>query len=117
MGKKKPIASDLSAAKVGDKIRFVEERLAYTIQARGKRYLVCTKPFNAQHTVLYTVVDLQKQIRGTENLVFGMGAETRKQCQEMIERLEGKGIDEGAWHTEISYRNRIPLRVKKVNSA
>lgn len=51
--------------------------------------------------------DLQQQIRGTENLIFGMGAETQEQCQCMLQRLQ-------AGETEVSYRNRIPLDVAKV---
>jgi hypothetical protein len=97
-------------AKPGDKVRFVEERQAYTIQARSKRYLVCTKPFNPKRTVLYTVVDLEKAIRGTENLIFGAGAETVELCEEMIARLEGHT----EWRTEISHRNFIPLKVEAV---
>lgn len=92
------------AATVGDKVRFAEERQAYTVQARSKRFLVCTKPFNPRRTVLYTVVDLVQQVRGTEDLIFGFGAETREQCEEMLERLE-RG------DTEVSYRNRVPLRL------
>lgn len=89
---------------VCNRIKFAEEKRPYTIQAMGKRYLVCTKPFNPKRTVLYTVVDLDEQIRGTENLVFGLGAETKEQCEEMLRRLE-------SGETEVSHRNRIPLRI------
>src|SRR5512139_680904 len=94
--------AELSAT-VGDKVRFAEEKQAYTVQAIGKRFLVCTKPFNPRQTVLYTVVDLEQKVRGTENLIFCMGAETREDCEQMLERLE-RG------DTEVSYRNRVPLR-------
>jgi hypothetical protein len=93
--------------KAGDKIKFAEEKQAYTIRARGERYLVCTKPFNPRKTVLYTVVDLVEDVRGTENLVFGMGAETNEECEEMVQRLE-------SGQSEVSYRNRIKLNVEKV---
>lgn len=92
---------------VGDKIRFVEERRSYTVRARSDRYLVCTKPFPLHKTVLYTIVDFQEQVRGTENLVFGLGAETEEQCAEMIERLEGRSDDV---QTEVSHRNRVLLK-------
>lgn len=90
--------------KPGDKIKFVEERYAYTVQAADERFLICTKPFNLRHTVLYTIVDLQKQIRGTENLIFCAGFETRTLCEEALARL-------AAGETEVSYRNRIPLKI------
>lgn len=76
--------------------------------------MVCTKPFPLRKTVLYTVVDLQEQIRGTEGLIFGMGAETREDCEQMVTRLEGKDRD---MNTEVSRRNRVPLRVAAVFSA
>jgi len=90
--------------KVGDKIKFEEEKRPYRIRALGKRYAICTKPFNPKKTVLYTIVDFVDKIRGTENLVFGLGAETDKQCKEMLNRIE-------TGYTEVSYRNRIDLNI------
>ena len=76
--------------KVGDKIHFDGERNAYTVRACDSRYLICTKPFNPKKTVLYTIVDLQEKVRGTENLVFGMGFETDEDCQEALQRLQSE---------------------------
>ena len=90
--------------KVGDKIKFAEEKRPYRIRALGKRYAVCTKPFNPKRTVLYTIVDFVDKIRGTENLIFGFGAETDEQCNNMLERLE-KGS------TKVSHRNFIDLNI------
>ncbi len=89
---------------VGDKIRFIGERNPYSIRACNERFAVCTKPFAPRHTVLYTVIDFEQQIRGTENLVFGMGAETDEQCTEMLERLT-------VGDSEVSHRNRVPLDI------
>ena len=90
--------------KTGDKIKFEEEKRPYRIRALGKRYAVCTKPFNPKRTVLYTVVDFINRIRGPENLIFCLGAESDESCIEMLNRLES---DE----TEISHRNRISLNM------
>ncbi len=60
------------------------------------------------HTVLYTIVDLKEKVRGTENLIFGMGAETDLQCSQMLDRL-----DRGETH--VSHRNRIPLKISKTS--
>ena len=57
---------------VGDKIYFKEEKRPYRIKAMSDRYLICTKPFNLQHTVIYTIVDLKENIRSTNNLVFNI---------------------------------------------
>lgn len=68
------------------------------------RFLVCTKPFNLKHTILYTIIDMEKEIRGPENLIFGLGAETDQQCEQMLERLT-KG------ESEVSQRRSIPLKI------
>ena len=93
----------------GSKIIFAEEKKGYIVRSIGKRYAVCTKPFNLKNTVLYTVIDIDNKIRGTENLVFGMGAETDDDCNEMLSRLE-------CGESEISYRNRVPLVLKSVTN-
>lgn len=90
--------------KIGDKIKFKNEVQRYTIRAMGFRFWICTKPFNPRKTVLYTIVDPANKIRGTENLIFGMGAETDQDCNEMLERLE-KG------ESKISHRNRVKLEI------
>jgi hypothetical protein len=91
--------------KEGSKIKFVEEKQKYTVRASNIAFAICTKPMNAKKTVLYTIIDWNKQIRGTENLVFGIGAETDEECQEMLERLtQGE--------SEISFRNRIKLNIQ-----
>lgn len=92
--------------RVGDKIGFSGERLRYTVRAADGRFLVCNKPMNALKTKLYCIVDMRDQIRGPENLVFGMGAETNKQCKEMLKRIQ-------AADTEISYRHRATLDIDR----
>lgn len=110
---KNVLLETLKSAKAGDKVKFAEEKQAYTIQAKGDRYIVCNKPFNLRKTTLYTIIDLINLIRGPENLVFGAGAETREQCEEMLKRLEGRDIELGGT-TEISYRNNIPLVIEHI---
>lgn len=109
----------VASARVGDRIRFAEEKQAYTVQARDARFLVCSKPFNARRTVLYTIIDTVEDVRGPENLIFGMGAETREQCEEMLGRLNGAAgpSNFGGFKSEVSSRHRIPLRVVSVSPA
>jgi hypothetical protein len=90
------------AFKVGDKVRFKGERLSYTIQACAKNYLICTKPFSARRTVIYTIVDLEENVRGQDDRVFCSGYETRKDCEKaLLELLCGD--------LHISSKNRVPL--------
>jgi hypothetical protein len=98
---------------VGSKIWFEEEKQGYTIQARSDDFIVCSKPFNPKKTVLYTIIDIKRNIRGPENLIFGAGAETREQCEEMINRLTGVEKPQ----TEVSYRNNIPVKIRKVSES
>lgn len=90
--------------KVGDKIKFIEEKKPYSIIACDDRYLICTKPYNPKRTVIYTIVDLQENIRGTENMIFCLGFETKEDCDEALIRLQ-------SGESEISRRNRIQLNI------
>lgn len=90
---------------VGAKIKFAEEKQSYTVRASNTAYAVCTKPFNARKTVLYCVVDLVRQERGPEDLVFGYGAETDEECKAILER-----ITHG--ETQLSYRRSAPLNIE-----
>ena len=100
------MVKEQSKLEVGEKIRFAEEKQSYTIRARDDRFLVCTKPFNLRKTVIYTIVDLVENIRGTENLVFCMGFETDEDCQEALTRLS-------SGESEVSHRNFIRHEVVK----
>jgi hypothetical protein len=94
---------------VGGRVWFAEEKKPYTVQARSRRFLVCTKPFALKKTVLYCIIDLKERIRGPENLVFGFGAETPEQCRAMVTRLE-----DAESCSEVSHRHSIPLVVSRV---
>ena len=96
---------------VGGRVWFKSERRPYTVQARSRRFLVCNKPFAARKTVMYCIVDLMEQVRGPEDLIFGMGAETREDCESMLARLEREDADH---RTEVSWRRRIDLDVLRV---
>jgi len=66
-------------------IYFKSQKRPYKVRASNAWFAICTKPHFK--TVLYTIIDFHEQIKGTENLVFGMGAETDEECNEMLERL------------------------------
>ena len=95
--------------KVGDKIYFKGEKFPYVIQACDERFLVCTKPFNPQHTVQYTIVDLEKGIRGADNYwKWGGHYDYSKQeeCQQCLKDLYRGEV-------EISSRNVVELEIVK----
>ena len=92
--------------KVGNKIKFKEEKQRYTVQACDDRFVICTKPFNPKKTVLYTIIDFERNERGTDNLVFSHGYETKKDCKKNLKMLQKKDM-------EVSYRNYIKLDIEK----
>lgn len=101
----------------GLRVQFQEEKQAYTVQAANSQFAICTKPFNAQKTVLYTIIDWAKGIRGPEGVVFSGGAETPAQCRAMLKRLTIGQPDPtgGPWfRTQVSHRNRIRLRLRAI---
>jgi hypothetical protein len=97
----------LHSMKVDDKVIFAEEKRAYTVQACDDRFVICTKPFNAKKTVIYSIIDWKREVRGTENLIFCMGFETRELCDEALKRLQEEV-------SEVSYRNFIDLKIVSV---
>lgn len=115
------------------KILFEEDLLPYEVKAINERFAVCTREINKRNDhdllrfevergayasiddawegnkkeVVYTIIDFEKNIRGTENLLFCMGFKTIKLCKEALERLT-------SGETEISRRNQVGLNIKIV---
>jgi len=86
------------------KIKFEAERQRYTVQARNERFVILTKPFNAQKTYIYTIADLKRGYRGACNLIFGLpcDVDTPEGAAEALAMIEQGGM-------EVSYRNCVPL--------
>lgn len=90
--------------KIGDKVFIPQHKRPFTVRVRDDRYIICTKPFNAQHTVIYFIVDLVEQRRGPDNMVFCSGYESDEDCIERLKELQDGTI-------EVSYRRGIPLDI------
>lgn len=56
--------------KRGDKVYFAGQRQGFTVKAVNERFAILTKPFNIQHTVIYTIVDFKSGTRNRNNFVF-----------------------------------------------
>lgn len=95
----------MTSPPLGAKVYVPGERRGYLVRARDERFAVCTK--RHFETVLYFILDAVAGIRGPENLIFGFGAETDEQCQEMLARV-------AAGETEISHRHRVPWDIAQV---
>ena len=99
--------------KVGDKIKFEANKRKFVVKAKSDRFLICTKPFNLEHTVLYTIVDLERLVRGRDNLVFGVyDYAVQDDINNCLEQLEKDAHNETFDGLEVSHRNSIMLDVQ-----
>lgn len=90
---------------VGDKVYIPNQKRPYRVRARDDRYIICTKPYNPERTVLYFIIDLVDKWRAPDNMVFCMGYETDEDCNARLKELqEGK--------IELSRRRGIPLDIE-----
>lgn len=91
---------------VGTKIWFDSERQGYTVRTSNAVFVILTKPFNIDKTVLYTIIDWELGIRGPSNLIFNIGAETDEQCLELLDMLTSGEI-------EVSSRRCVELNIRR----
>ena len=89
---------------IGDKVYIPGEKRPYKVRARDDRYIICTKPFNPRHTVLYFIADLVDKWRAPDNMIFCSGYETDEDCQERLKELQDGRI-------ELSIRRGVPLDI------
>lgn len=91
-----------SDLKPGDPVYVPNEVRPYRVKCRDDRYIICTKPYNPKRTVMYFIIDLERCVRGPDNMIFCSGYETQEQCEERLKELqEGK--------IEVSYRNCVGI--------
>ena len=96
----------------GNRIKFVEEKQSYKIVVSNDRYVICTKPFNAKKTFIYTIVDLLAGERGPDNLIFGPAYDYDK-----VEEA-GKGLEDlMSEKIELSRRRSCKLNIEWVKRA
>ena len=88
--------------KPGDPVYVNNEKRPYRVKCRDDRYIICTKPYNPQRTVMYFIIDLERGVRGPDNMVFCSGYETQEQCEERLKELQTGWI-------EVSYRRCVPI--------
>ena len=95
---------DLDTLKAGDRVYVAGEKRPYRVRCRDSRFIICTKPYNPRHTVIYFILDLELGIRGPDNQVFCMGYESQAQCEERLQELQTGRI-------EVSRRRSVPIRI------
>ena len=93
------------------KVKFEGERQRYTVMAHNARFAIMTKPFNAQKTYLYTIIDLERGVRGPCNLIFGLpcDVDTPEGAAEALAKIE-------AGEMEVSYRRCVDLLPSEITA-
>lgn len=91
--------------KVGQKVKFdAEKYFMWTVRAVRGKFAILT---SSRH---YTIVDTERNIRGTDNY-GGVGYETDEQIERAMNRLHEPNEMHGI---EISRRNCVPLVISGV---
>lgn len=93
----------------GDKVKFLSEKQRYAVRACSDRFAICTKPFNAKKTFLYTIIDFKENIRGADNWYCKHDYTDPYESEAALRELDSGEI-------KISSRNRIELDIERVDS-
>lgn len=82
----------------GDKVKLADTVSKWTVRAVTKhgRFVILTQPFNLKRTVLYTVIDFDRGVRGRDDM-YGVGYETDDNIARAIHQFQ---------HTEDDHRPR-----------
>ena len=93
----------------GDKVWFANKKKPYKVRACNDRFAICTQPYNFKpHTVIYTIVDFERNVRGMDNYVFGIyDYYSDEDCEQALQELISNEM-------EVSYRNYVELDITKV---
>lgn len=87
--------------KVGQKVKFSDDRLWFTVQARNERYIILTT------SKYHSIIDLDQGVRGADNLVFHNGYDNQKECEDRLNDFISGEI-------EVSRRNRVLVQIAEV---
>jgi hypothetical protein len=89
--------------KVGNKIKFADDRLWFEVQAMNDRFIICTSKGAKYHTI----INLEEGIRGDDNMVFHNGYDTKELCEQRL-------VEFSSGELELSHRNNVELKILTV---
>lgn len=83
----------------GDSVWFSTSKKSFKVRECNDRFAICTQPFNLQSkTVLYTIIDFDRDVRGEDNLIFSVyDYYSDEDCKQAMEDLMSGEI-------EVSYK-------------
>jgi hypothetical protein len=99
---------------VGDSVQFAESKRWWKVRAVSERFVIVTSPFNLQHTVLYSVLDWERGVRGPDDH-YGVGYESEDEIADALRRLNLSEMD---WERiEVSHRaHSIRIDISAIRS-
>lgn len=78
---------EIAKAKAGDRISLFGQKRRFIVMARSERFVILSK--NCFGNPLYTIVDLQDEWMGPDNLIFGLyDYSNENDCKKAIDDLE-----------------------------
>lgn len=82
-----------------DRVWFSSNKKSFKVRECNDRFAICTQPFNLQpKTVLYTIIDFDRNVRGEDNLIFSVyDYYSDEDCKQAMEDLINGEI-------EVSYK-------------
>ena len=83
----------------GDSVWFSTSKKSFKVRECNDRFAICTQPFNLRpKTVLYTIIDFDRDVRGEDNLIFSVyDYYSDEDCKQAMEDLISGEI-------EVSYK-------------
>ncbi len=93
----------------GQRVWFDDDKKSYKVREANDMFAICTKPYNFKpKCVVYTIVDFERGVRGTDNLVFGLyDYYSDEDCKRAFNELNNGGLG-------VSRRNYVELRIAKI---
>ena len=80
---------------LGSKVQFSESKRWWKVRAVSDNghFVILTSPFNLQKTVIYTIIDNERGVRGPDNMIFSSGYESDNDVAERMRELVAGEIE------------------------
>jgi hypothetical protein len=95
---------------VGDLLYLYPDKKPYKIKACNEEFAICTKPFNLQHTCLYTILDWRQGKRNRNNMIFNP---YDYMIQDDIEKCL-RDLTDSKHICKISHRGIVDIEITKI---
>ena len=98
--------------KKGDSVWFSASKKSFKVRECNERFAICTQPYNFRpETVIYTIIDFDRNVRGLDNLVFGIyDYYSDEDCKQAMEDLL-HGDMEVSWRSS----KNVSLDIVRIN--